>query len=122
MGAQSLPKAWNPESVLIGFENGPGGILKKQCRELTEDQIQKVRNQGGFDLLGSGRTKIATTEQLDAALDVCKQLSLNGLVAIGWSALRTMSLWNARSNRSPTSPSSQRRWLPPRPPCHRLWK
>jgi pyrophosphate--fructose-6-phosphate 1-phosphotransferase len=79
---QSL-KTWHPESALIGFENGPGGILKRQCRELTETQISEVRNQGGFDLLGSGRTKIETTEQLDQALSTCSHLRLDGLVIIG---------------------------------------
>lgn len=76
-------QSWHPDSALIGFENGPGGILKGQSHLLTEHQILEVRNQGGFDLLGSGRTKIETPEQLDQALTVCNHLHLDGLVIIG---------------------------------------
>lgn len=49
--------------------------------------IEAYRNQGGFDLIGSGRDKIETTEQFDASLQICQQLQLNGLVVIGMSSM-----------------------------------
>jgi pyrophosphate--fructose-6-phosphate 1-phosphotransferase len=76
-------QTWHPGSVLIGFLNGPDGILRNCTRILDQPQIDQFRNQGGFDCLGSGRTKIETPEQLQQALDTCQQLALDGLVIIG---------------------------------------
>ncbi|MBU6382956.1 MAG: 6-phosphofructokinase [Verrucomicrobia bacterium] len=66
---------------LIGFLGGPQGIIDNQTKALL--QIDAYRNQGGFDLLGSGRTKIETQEQLAASLKACTAHRLDGLVIIG---------------------------------------
>ena len=76
-------RALHPESTLFGFLGGPGGIIEGKHIEITEDVLAPYRNQGGFDLLASGRTKIETPEQLQAALGTMKQLNLSGLVVIG---------------------------------------
>lgn len=68
-------------SSLIGFLGGPSGIIENRFIELTEDILALYRNSGGFDLIGSGRTKIETEEQLALALNHCQ--SLDGLVIIG---------------------------------------
>ncbi len=73
----------NSQSVLIGFLNGPSGIVDGKYEELTADRLKEYRNQGGFDLLGSGRTKIETEEQLASSLQVAQKLNLDGLVIIG---------------------------------------
>lgn len=71
------------KSRLIGFFNGPSGIINNQWRELKEADIAKVRNLGGFDLIGSGRTKIETAKDLEASLRSSKELNLDGLIVIG---------------------------------------
>ncbi len=71
------------ESSLFGFLNGPKGIVENQYMEITEEIIDPYRFQGGFDLMGSGRTKIETEEQLQKSLTTCEKLSLDGLVIIG---------------------------------------
>lgn len=73
----------HPESQLFGFLDGPQGILENQYREITSDILQPYRNQGGFDLLGSGRTKIETEEQFKATVKTVTELQLDGLVIIG---------------------------------------
>lgn len=64
------------ESSLFGFLNGPKGIVENQYMEITEEIIDPYRFQGGFDLMGSGRTKIETEEQLQKSLTTCEKLSL----------------------------------------------
>jgi len=76
-------KSLNPASELIGFLNGPSGIIKDQTTEITAPLIEGYRNQGGFDLIGSGRTKIETSEQLKTALEVVLKHKLDGLIIIG---------------------------------------
>jgi len=76
-------KKLNPASRLIGFLNGPGGLIKNQYIELTEKNIESYRNQGGFDLIGSGRTKIETPEQFEAAGNTLQKHDLDGFVIIG---------------------------------------
>ncbi len=76
-------RSLHPESNLIGFLGGPSGILEGKYIEITEEVIGPFRNQGGFDLIGSGRTKIETPEQLQAALGTMRHLKLDGLVVIG---------------------------------------
>ena len=73
----------NPGSVLMGFQNGPGGILGDDCIELTGAFVDRYRNTGGFDMIGSGRTKIETPEQFAKALEVIKGRKLDALVVIG---------------------------------------
>jgi diphosphate-dependent phosphofructokinase len=70
-------------SQLFGFQNGPSGIVDNRTELLTRDRVDAVRNQGGFDLLGTGRTKIETPEQLEGALKTVQQLKLDGLVVVG---------------------------------------
>lgn len=76
-------KAINSESQLFGFLDGPSGIIHNKSIELTADKLDPYRNQGGFDLLGSGRVKIETPEQLQSTLKTAQDLALDGLVVIG---------------------------------------
>jgi diphosphate-dependent phosphofructokinase len=76
-------KTLHPESKLFGFLNGPGGIIKGKYKEITEELLANYRNQGGFDLIGSGRTKVETPEQFALTLEVVQNLNLDGLVIIG---------------------------------------
>jgi len=71
------------ESRLIGFLGGPSGIIENQTLEITEQRLAPYRNQGGFDLIGSGRTKIETEEQLAASLKTATEHDLDGIVIIG---------------------------------------
>jgi pyrophosphate--fructose-6-phosphate 1-phosphotransferase len=73
----------HPQSELVGFLGGPDGILKNRTKPLGEEQIAAVKNYGGFYLLGSGRTKIETKEQMETALKVVQGLKLQGLVIVG---------------------------------------
>ena len=72
-----------PKSKLIGFLDGPGGIVQNQWIAIGEGQIKRYRNQGGFDLIGSGRVKIETDEQLRSTLKTMQEHRLDGLVIIG---------------------------------------
>lgn len=76
-------KALCPQSRLWGFLGGPSGIVENKTMEITQEIIAPYRNQGGFDLIGSGRTKIETEEQLDASLKTALALDLNGIVVVG---------------------------------------
>lgn len=82
-GLYDALKKLNPKSKLFGFQNGPSGIVQNRHIEITEQILAAYRNQGGFDLIGSGRTKIETEEQFQAAEDTAKTLDLDGLVIIG---------------------------------------
>lgn len=73
----------NPKSELFGFLGGPSGIVEGKFTHITPKTIGPFRNQGGFDLIGSGRTKIETEEQLSSSLKVVQDLKLDGLVVIG---------------------------------------
>lgn len=76
-------KQLNSNSTLYGFIGGPSGILENRKIEITAEFLVPYRNQGGFDLIGSGRTKIETDEQFRFAEKVVKELHLDGLVIIG---------------------------------------
>jgi len=76
-------KALHPESRLFGFLNGPKGIIQGKYVELSQEKLEPFRNQGGFDLIGSGRDKIETPTQFEEALKVVSGLDLDGLVIIG---------------------------------------
>lgn len=71
------------KNQLIGFLNGPSGLIKNHFIELTKEIIDRYRNQGGFDLLGSGRTKIESDEQFAETLKTVQMHQLDGLVIIG---------------------------------------
>ncbi|MDR2389757.1 MAG: diphosphate--fructose-6-phosphate 1-phosphotransferase [Tannerellaceae bacterium] len=76
-------KALHPDSRLYGFILGPGGLVAHQYRELTAEVIDEYRNTGGFDIIGSGRTKLEKPEQFDKGLEILKQLHVTALVIIG---------------------------------------
>jgi len=76
-------KTFHPDSQLYGFLGGPRGLFTDHFHQLTEEVIAPFRNQGGFDLIGSGRDKIEKLEQFKATAQVVKRLSLDGLVIIG---------------------------------------
>jgi pyrophosphate--fructose-6-phosphate 1-phosphotransferase len=76
-------KALNADSKLYGFLGGPGGLVDGEYMELTSDIIDEYRNTGGFDIIGSGRTKLEETEQYDKGLEHCKSLGIKALVIIG---------------------------------------
>ena len=76
-------KAINPENRLYGFILGPGGFVNHNYKELTKEIIDKYRNTGGFDMIGSGRTKLETTEQFEKGYEILKELDINALVIIG---------------------------------------
>jgi diphosphate-dependent phosphofructokinase len=76
-------KSINPESKLIGFLGGPGGLADNKYVEITEDFLKEYRNTGGFDIIGSGRTKLETSEQFDISAENCKKLGVNAIVIIG---------------------------------------
>ena len=83
IGAYEALKALNEKSELIGFLNGPQGLIDGDYIKLNQKLLAKYRNRGGFDLIGSGRTKIKTDEQLEKAAEYCKKLKLDGLIIIG---------------------------------------
>ena len=76
-------KRINPESRLFGFLMGPDGLINHKYMELTADIIDEYRNTGGFDIIGSGRTKLEKTEQFDKGLEILRQLGIKALVIIG---------------------------------------
>ena len=76
-------KKLNADSKLFGFILGPGGLVDHNYMELTSDIIDEYRNTGGFDIIGSGRTKLETKEQFDKGLEILNQLGIKALVIIG---------------------------------------
>jgi diphosphate-dependent phosphofructokinase len=76
-------KKINPESKLYGFLGGPGGLVDHKYMEITAEIIDEYRNTGGFDIIGSGRTKLEEEWQFDKGLEIARDLNLNALVIIG---------------------------------------
>jgi pyrophosphate--fructose-6-phosphate 1-phosphotransferase len=76
-------KKINPDSRLYGFLGGPGGLVDHKYVELTAEFIDEYRNTGGFDIIGSGRTKLEEEWQFDKGLEIANDLNLNALVVIG---------------------------------------
>ncbi len=76
-------KALNKDSRLFGFILGPGGLVDHNYKELTADIIDEYRNTGGFDIIGSGRTKLEKEDQFEKGLEIIKQLDIKALVIIG---------------------------------------
>ncbi len=76
-------KKVNRNSRLYGFLMGPGGLVEHRYMELTSDIIDEYRNTGGFDIIGSGRTKLETKEQFDKGLEILRELNISALVIIG---------------------------------------
>ena len=76
-------KAINPENVLIGFKGGPSGLLDNDFIVFDDEYINAYRNTGGFDIIGSGRTKLETEEQFAVVAENCKTHGVNAIVIIG---------------------------------------
>ncbi len=76
-------KKLNPANKLYGFILGPGGLVDHNYKELTADIIDEYRNTGGFDIIGSGRTKLEKKEQFDKGLEIIKKLDIKAIVIIG---------------------------------------
>ena len=76
-------KKLNPANKLYGFILGPGGLVDHNYKELTADIIDEYRNTGGFDIIGSGRTKLEKEEQFEKGYEILKELGIKALVIIG---------------------------------------
>ena len=76
-------KKMNPENKLYGFILGPGGLVDHKYIEITKDFIDDYRNTGGFDMIGSGRTKLEKVEQFEKGLEIVRELNIKALVIIG---------------------------------------
>jgi pyrophosphate--fructose-6-phosphate 1-phosphotransferase len=76
-------KKLNKENKLYGFLGGPSGLTDNQYIEITAELVDQYRNTGGFDIIGSGRTKLEETEQFDLTYKNCKALGIKALVIIG---------------------------------------
>ena len=82
-GLYDALKQSNPNSKLYGFLGGPSGIIDGKYVEFTDEFIDEYRNTGGFDIIGSGRTKLETEEQFQKSLAVCQKLGISAVVIIG---------------------------------------
>ena len=76
-------KKLNPANKLYGFILGPGGLVDHNYMELTADIIDEYRNTGGFDIIGSGRTKLEKEDQFEKGYEILKELGIKALVIIG---------------------------------------
>ena len=76
-------KKLNADSKLYGFILGPGGLVDHNYKELTPEIIDEYRNTGGFDIIGSGRTKLEKEEQFEKGYEIIKELGIKALVIIG---------------------------------------
>ncbi len=76
-------KTLNPENKLYGFLLGPGGLVDHKYIEITAELMDEYRNTGGFDIIGSGRTKLEEKSQFDKGLEILKELNISALVIIG---------------------------------------
>ena len=76
-------KVLNPANKLYGFLGGPSGLVDHKYLELTGNIIDEYRNTGGFDIIGSGRTKLEETEQYEKGAEICRQLGIKAIVIIG---------------------------------------
>ncbi len=82
-GLYDALKALNPENTLIGFKGGPSGLIEDDFVVFDDPFIDEYRNTGGFDIIGSGRTKLETEEQFAIAADVAKKHGIDAIVIIG---------------------------------------
>ena len=76
-------KKLNPENRLYGFSLGPGGLVDHNYMELTKEIIDEYRNTGGFDMIGSGRTKLEKVDQFEKGLEIIRELNIKAIVIIG---------------------------------------
>ena len=82
-GLYDALKAINPENVLYGFKGGPSGLTDDKYVIFDDELINAYRNTGGFDVIGSGRTKLETEEQFEVATEVCKKHGITAITIIG---------------------------------------
>ena len=76
-------KALNPNNKLYGFLGGPSGLVEHEYIELTKEIVDEYLNTGGFDIIGSGRTKLEEEWQYEKGAEICKKLGINAIVVIG---------------------------------------
>jgi pyrophosphate--fructose-6-phosphate 1-phosphotransferase len=76
-------KRLNPANKLYGFIGGPSGLVEHKVKELNKEIIDEYRNTGGFDIIGSGRTKLEEEWQFDKGIEICKKMNINAIVIIG---------------------------------------
>ena len=76
-------KKLNPENKLYGFLMGPGGLVDHDYIEITSDYVDNYRNTGGFDMIGSGRTKLEEVDQFEKGIEIIRQLDIQAIVIIG---------------------------------------
>ncbi|MBR6098649.1 diphosphate--fructose-6-phosphate 1-phosphotransferase [bacterium] len=82
-GLYDALKSANPNNKLYGFLGGPSGIIDGKYIEFTDEFMNQYRNTGGFDIIGSGRTKLETEDQFQESLKVCQRLGISAVVIIG---------------------------------------
>ena len=82
-GLYDALKATSKENVLLGFKGGPSGLLEDSYIEFDDEYINQYRNTGGFDIIGSGRTKLETEDQFEIVAKVCKKHGVTAVVIIG---------------------------------------
>ena len=82
-GLYDALKQANPSNKLYGFLGGPSGIIDGKYIEFTDEFMDEYRNTGGFDIIGSGRTKLETEDQFHESYNVCKKLGISAIVIIG---------------------------------------
>ena len=82
-GLYDALKATDKENVLMGFKGGPSGLLEDDYIVFDDAYIDQYRNTGGFDIIGSGRTKLETEEQFAVVAEVCKKHGVTAVVIIG---------------------------------------
>ena len=82
-GLYDALKATNSENVLYGFKGGPSGLIEDDYVIFDDEYINEYRNTGGFDIIGSGRTKLETEEQFAIVAEVCKKHGITAIVIIG---------------------------------------
>ncbi|HOL57727.1 MAG TPA: diphosphate--fructose-6-phosphate 1-phosphotransferase [Spirochaetota bacterium] len=83
IGLLDAMKKANKDSKLFGFLGGPSGIVDDKAIELTPEFVEEYRNTGGFDMIGSGRTKLEKEEQFDKCIEVFKKRDINAIVIVG---------------------------------------
>ena len=101
-GLYDALKSANPESKLYGFLGGPSGIIDGKYIEFTDEFMDQYRNTGGFDIIGSGRTKLETEDQFQESYKVCQKLGISAVVIIGGDDSNTnaalLAAWFVKNN------------------------
>ena len=82
-GLYDALKATDKNNVLLGFKGGPSGLIDDDYIEMTDEFIDEYRNTGGFDIIGSGRTKLETVPQFEIVAENCKKHGITAIVIIG---------------------------------------